>query len=61
MLALYETEIVDMPQVSYWLLRMLKGQIRYEKMVEEKFLVGDGRSERLSGNYGLINQRVRNC
>ena len=41
-LALYETEIVDMPQVFLPFATDQKGQTLYEKMVEGKFLLGDG-------------------
>jgi len=45
MLALYETEIVDMPQVCLPFAMGAKGQTLYEKMVEGKFLLGGGREE----------------
>ncbi len=41
-LALYETEIVEMPQVFLPFAPDAKGQTLYEKMVEGKFLLGDG-------------------
>ena len=41
-LALYETEIVDMSQVFLPFATDQKGQMLYEKMVEGKFLLGDG-------------------
>src|SRR6267154_9135 len=41
-LALYEAEIVDMPQVFLPFAPDAKGQTLYEKMVEGKFLLGDG-------------------
>ncbi len=41
-LALYETEIVDMPQVFLPFATDAKGQTLYEKMVDGKFLLGDG-------------------
>jgi hypothetical protein len=44
-LALYETEIVDMGQVFLPFATDTKGQTLYEKMVEGKFLLGDGREE----------------
>jgi hypothetical protein len=42
-LALYETEIVDMGQVFLPFATDAKGQTLYEKMVEGKFLLGDGK------------------
>ena len=39
-LALYETEIVDMPQVFLPFATDQKGQTLYEKMVEGKFFAG---------------------
>jgi len=45
MLALYETEIVDMPQVCLPFATDDKGQTLYVKMVEEKVLVGEGTGE----------------
>jgi len=42
-LARYETEIVDMPQVFFPFATAAKGQTLYEKMVDGKFLLGDGR------------------
>jgi hypothetical protein len=44
-LALYETEIVDMPQVFLPFATDAKGQTLYEKMAEGKFLLGNGREE----------------
>ena|SRR2546426_8946839 len=44
-LALYETKIVDMPQVFLPFATDTKGQTLYEKMVEGKFLLGDGRDK----------------
>jgi len=44
-LALYETEIVDMPQVFFPFATAAKGQTLYEKMVDGKFLLGDGKGE----------------
>jgi len=41
-LALYETEIVDMPQVFLPFATDAKGQTLCEKMVEGKFLLGPG-------------------
>ncbi|SRR5712691_7598369 len=41
-LALYETEIVDMPQVFLPFATDAKGQTLYEKMVDGKFLLGPG-------------------
>ena len=41
-LALYETEIIDMPQVFLPFATDAKGQTLYEKMVEGKFLLGPG-------------------
>jgi hypothetical protein len=42
-LALYETEIVDMPQVFLPFATDAQGQTLYEKMVDGKFLLGDGK------------------
>ena len=42
-LALYETEIVEMPQVFLPFATDAKGQTLYEKIVEGKFLLGDGK------------------
>jgi hypothetical protein len=47
-LALYETEIVDMPQVFLPFATEAKGQTLYEKMVEGKFLLEPGPEERKS-------------
>ena len=44
-LALYETEIVDMPQVFLPFATDVQGQTLYEKMVDGKFLLGDGREQ----------------
>jgi hypothetical protein len=44
-LARYETEIVDMPQVFFPFATAAKGQTLYEKMVDGKFLLGDGKGE----------------
>jgi hypothetical protein len=44
-LALYETEIVDMPQVFLPFATEATGQTLYEKMVEGMFLLGLGREE----------------
>ena len=44
-LALYETEIVEMPQVFLPFATDAKGQTLYEKMVDGKFLLGDGKGE----------------
>jgi hypothetical protein len=44
-LALYETEIVEMSQVFLPFATDAKGQTLYEKMVEGKFLLGDGQQE----------------
>jgi hypothetical protein len=41
-LALYETEIVELPQVFLPFATDAKGQTLYEKMVEGKFLLGSG-------------------
>ena len=41
-LALYETEIVEMPQVFLPFATDAKGQTLYEKMVDGKFLLGSG-------------------
>ena len=42
-LALYETEIVEMPQVFLPFATDAKGQTLYEKVAQSKFLLGDGR------------------
>ena len=39
-LALYETKIVDMPQIFLPFATEAKGQTLYEKVVEGKFLLG---------------------
>ena len=39
-LALYETEIVDMPQVFLPFATDAKGQTLYEKVAQSKFLLG---------------------
>src|SRR5258706_10628745 len=44
-LALYETEIVDTPQIFSPFTTDTKGQTLYEKMVEGKFLLGSGPEE----------------
>jgi hypothetical protein len=44
-LALYETEIVEMPQVFLPFATDAKGQTLYEKMAEGKFLLGSGSEE----------------
>jgi hypothetical protein len=44
-LALYETAIVEMPQVFLSFATDAKGQALDEKMVEGTFLLGDGREE----------------
>jgi hypothetical protein len=44
-LALYETEIVEMPQVFFPFATDAKGQTLYEKMVEGKLLLGAGKEE----------------
>ena len=44
-LALYETEIVDMGQVFLLFATDAKGQTLYEKMMEGKFLLGDGKQK----------------
>src|SRR5216683_6825106 len=44
-LALYETEIVDMPQVFLPFATDAKGQTLYEKVAQSKLLLGDGREE----------------
>src|SRR5882762_10751835 len=44
-LALYETEIVEMPQVFLPFATDAKGQTLYEKVAQSKFLLGDGRGE----------------
>jgi len=44
-LVLYETEMVDMPQVFLPFATDTRGQTLYEKMVEGKCLLGDGTSE----------------
>ena len=44
-LALYETEIVEMPQVFLPFATDAKGQTLYEKMVEGKCLLGSGEKE----------------
>jgi hypothetical protein len=41
-LALYETEIVDMPQVFLPFATDAKGHTLYDKMIEGKFLLGSG-------------------
>jgi hypothetical protein len=41
-LALYETEIVEMPQVFLPFATDAQGQTLYEKMVDGKFLLGSG-------------------
>jgi hypothetical protein len=41
-LALYETEIVDMPQVFLPFATDAKGQTLYEKVAQSKFLLGLG-------------------
>ena len=43
--ALYETEIVDMPQVFLPFATDAKGQTLYEKVAESKFLLGFGQEE----------------
>ncbi len=45
MLALSETEIVEMPQVCFPFATDAKGQTLYEKMLEGKFLLGSGSEE----------------
>src|SRR6266446_7238209 len=40
---LYETEMVDMPQVFLPFATDAKGQTLYEKVAQSKFLLGDGR------------------
>jgi hypothetical protein len=45
-LALYETKIVDMPQIFLPFATEAKDQTLYEKMVEGKFLLGPGPEER---------------
>jgi hypothetical protein len=45
-LALYETKIVDMPQIFLPFVTEAKGQTLYEKMVKGKFLLGPGPEER---------------
>ena len=45
MLALYETEIVEMPKVSIPFATDAKGQTLYEKVAQSKFLLGDGKQE----------------
>jgi len=45
MLALYETEIMDMPQVFLPFATDAKGQTLEEKMVEGKFVLGDGKEK----------------
>jgi len=42
-LALYETESVEMPQVFLPLATDIQGQTLYEKRVEGKVLLGDGK------------------
>jgi hypothetical protein len=44
-LALYETVIVEMPQVFLPFATDAKGQTLYEKMMDGKFLLGDGREQ----------------
>ena len=44
-LALYETEIVDMPQIFLPFAMDAQGQTLYKKMVEGKFLLGSGSQE----------------
>ena len=44
-LPVYETEPLDMPQVSLPFATDAKGQTLDEKMVEGRFLCGDGQSE----------------
>jgi len=44
-LALYETEIVEMPQVFLPFATDAKGQTLYEKMIDGKFLLGSGSEE----------------
>ena len=43
--ALYETAMVDMPQMFFPFATDAKGQTLYEKMVEGKFLLGPGRED----------------
>ena len=44
-LALYEPEIVDIPQIYLPFATEAKGQTLYEKAVEGKFLLGPGLEE----------------
>jgi hypothetical protein len=44
-LALYETEIVDMPQIFLPFATDAKGQTLYDKMLTGKFLLGPGSEE----------------
>jgi hypothetical protein len=44
-LALYETEIVEMPQVFLPFATDAKGQTLYEKMLNGKLLLGPGSQE----------------
>src|SRR6267154_4713645 len=46
-LALYETEVVEMPQVFLPFATDAKGQTLYEKMAKGKFMMGDGRDTEL--------------
>jgi hypothetical protein len=45
-LALYETKIVDTPQIFSPYATEAQGQTLYDKMVEGKFLLGPGPEER---------------
>ena len=45
-LVLYETKIVDMPQIFLPFATEAKGQTLYDKMVEGKLLLGPGPEER---------------
>jgi hypothetical protein len=49
-LVLYETKIVDMPQIFLPFATEAKGQTLYEKMVKGKFLLGPRPEERKSAD-----------
>ena len=54
MLTLYETEIMDMPQVFLPFATDAKGQTLYAKVAQSKFLLEDGSNGSVRGNYGAI-------
>jgi hypothetical protein len=56
--ALYETEIVDMPQVVLPFATAAKGQTLYEKMAAGKVLLGDGRETGLSQDSNRLRKLV---